>query len=153
VTAGTAVFSPCRRWRYALTREVGGDAGTVVFVCLNPSTADELHDDPTTRRCAGFARRWGYGRVELVNLYGLRATRSAELRAAADPVGPGNADAVRAAVARADLVVCAWGNEGIGPRADDVLAGLDEPRCLGRTLRGAPRHPLYVPGETAARRY
>jgi hypothetical protein len=140
-----ARFSPCRTWRYSLTRAAApaGD-GTVVFIGLNPSTADETRDDPTTRRCIGFARDWGFARMELVNVFGFRSTRPAELRAAADPVGPGNAAAVGAAVEAADLVVCAWGNDGVGPDADALLRLVARPHCVGTTLRGAPRHPLYV---------
>jgi hypothetical protein len=140
-----AVFSPCRTWRYSLVRELdGGGGGAVVFVGLNPSTADESLDDPTTRRCVGFARAWGYARLELVNLFAYRATRPASLITAVDPVGPLNLDAVRAAVDRAAFVVCAWGNHGLGPAADAVLELVRGPHCLGLTARGAPRHPLYV---------
>lgn len=148
-----ATFSQCRTWRYSLRRSAArGGAGTVVFVGLNPSTADESHDDPTTRRCTGFARDWGFARLELVNLYAYAATAPAELRSAADPVGPGNTDAVSDAAGRADLVVCAWGNHGLGPEADAVLELVPQPYCLGTTLRGAPRHPLYVRAATRPQR-
>jgi len=128
-----------------------GGAGTIVFVGLNPSTADESTDDPTTRRCVGFARCWGFARLELVNLYAYAATRPAELRSAPDPVGPENLEAVSAAVRSADLVVCAWGNDGLGQTADAVLDFVPQPQCLGTTLRGAPRHPLYVRAVTPLR--
>jgi hypothetical protein len=125
-------------------REIPSGTGTVAFVGLNPSTADETRDDPTTRRCIGFARDWGYGRMELVNLFAFRATRPADLRAAPDPVGPGNREALERVLGAADLVVCAWGNAGAGSAADAVLDGIAAPHCLGRTGEGAPRHPLYV---------
>ena len=129
-----------------------GGEGTVVFVGLNPSTADETRDDPTTRRCVGFARDWGFARLELVNLFAFAATEPAELRSAPDPVGPGNLDAVAEATGRADLVVCAWGNDGLGPQADAVLDLVARPHCLGLTARGAPRHPLYVRATVRPRR-
>jgi len=148
-----AVFSPCRTWRYSLARDAAKDGvGTVVFVGLNPSTADETQDDPTTRRCVGFARDWGFARMELVNVFAFRAARPAELRRALDPVGPANREAVRSAVTAADLVVCAWGNDGLGSASDSLLELVAAPYCLGTTLRRAPRHPLYVRASTAPER-
>ena len=123
----------------------------MVFVGLNPSTADESKDDPTTRRCIRFAQDWGFARLELVNVFAYAATAPAELRAALDPVGSRNLEAVSGAAARADLVVCAWGNDGLGPQADDLLELVARPYCLGTTLRGAPRHPLYVRTTTCPR--
>jgi hypothetical protein len=147
-----AVFSPCRRWRYSLTRAAAADGdGTVVFVGLNPSRADESTDDPTTRRCLGFARDWGFASLELVNLFAYAATEPAVLQSVSDRAGPGNTEAVVAALNGCDLVVCAWGNDGLGPEADAVLELASEPYCLGTTLRGAPRHPLYVRATTHPR--
>lgn len=147
----TAELSPCRTWRYVLTRATGAGSGTVAIVGLNPSTADEDVDDPTTRRCIRFARDWGFAGLQLVNLFALRATRPRELRRAADPVGPENAAALERVVRAADLVVCAWGNLGIGERAEDVRALVSHPHCLGHTRLGAPRHPLYVAAGTLPR--
>jgi hypothetical protein len=149
-----ALFSPCRTWRYSLTRDLppAGGSGSVVFVGLNPSTADETRDDPTTRRCVGFAQAWGFARLELVNLFAFAARHPADLRRAPDPVGPGNRSALQRALAEADLVVCAWGNDGIGPHADAVLAHAARPHCLGLTGRGAPRHPLYARAATMPQR-
>ena len=45
-----AVFSKDRRFRYILRRKVGWDERVCLFIMLNPSTADETHDDPTIRR-------------------------------------------------------------------------------------------------------
>jgi hypothetical protein len=59
----------------------------VCFVLLNPSTADETREDPTVRRCIGFARSLGYGALEVVNLYAYVATDPAELRRAGYPWG------------------------------------------------------------------
>src|SRR6185369_17379869 len=86
----TAVISKCGKYRYSLRREWIGGAGTVCFIMLNPSTADASVDDPTIRRCIGFAQRWGYQILEVVNLYAYRATRPRDMFAAADPVGPEN---------------------------------------------------------------
>lgn len=136
-------------YRYALARPLG-DGATVTFVMLNPSTADATTDDPTIRRCIRFATTWGFGRLEVVNLYALRATDPAELWCAADPVGPDNDTHLARAMATADLVVAAWGARrppGHAERVDLVL-GRASVHCLGRNRDGSPRHPLYVPAGT-----
>src|SRR5437588_2477108 len=87
---GSAVFSPDGRYRYLLTRRLGRSRRVATFIMLNPSTADAINNDPTIRKCVGFARRWGCGLLQVVNLFALRATEPRVLRAAADPVGPEN---------------------------------------------------------------
>ncbi len=162
----SARFSACGRYRYSLTRR-WAPGGTVVFILLNPSTADGQRDDPTIRRCMGLARGWGFGAVEVVNLFAWRATRPRDLRralaaAAGSDGGAANRRAVLRAVRRADLVVAAWGNhgawQGAGPTllAQLVGAGLGPRRgpvgsarvlrlaCLGWTRLGHPRHVLYL---------
>ena len=133
------------RYRYRLWRRWHPGAATAVWVMLNPSTADDRRDDPTIRRCIGLARAWGFGGIEVVNLYGLRATRPADLFAARDPVGPGNDLAIARAAASGDAVFAAWGVHGRA-RAGDVRALLAGCAlwCLGVTRAGEPRHPLYV---------
>jgi len=145
-----ADFSPCRAWRYRLWRR-WGPGSAVAFVGLNPSTADEGGDDPTIRRCLGYARDWGYDALEVVNLYGWRSTLPAPLwdGSTSDPVGPDN-DRVLGAVARsADLVVAAWGAfPRARARAEAVRTLLEETGCtpmiLDLTAQGWPRHPLYA---------
>lgn len=116
---------------------------------LNPSTADATLDDPTIRRCRGFAKGWGMGGLVVVNLFAFRATSPAALKSSADPVGPENDDAIHDAVVGSRAVVAAWGVHGrLLGRADQVLGLLREigrePMCLGVTKDGYPRHPLYV---------
>jgi hypothetical protein len=142
-------------YRYSLHRRWGHPSLPVAtFVMLNPSTADAVTDDPTIRRCRGFARRWGCGGLTVGNLYALRATNPRDLWTAADPVGPRN-DAVldQLVILAGDLggpVVAAWGAHARKDRVDAVLARWpDAFRCLGVTGAGAPRHPLYVRGDTA----
>src|SRR4028119_2392792 len=85
-----AIFDPTRTYRYALWRTWDAARPPVAFVLLNPSTADARRDDPTIRRCANFARTWGFGGLEVVNLFAFRATHPTDLKCAADPVGPQN---------------------------------------------------------------
>lgn len=139
-----------RRYRYELIRVLEGlfrHPRTVLFVMLNPSTADETTNDPTIRRCIVFARAWGFRELRVANLFAMRATDPRELRKAADPVGPGNDEALAREIAGADLVVAAWGVHGtFRDRDRQVVAAHPETRwtCVGTTRDGHPRHPLYV---------
>lgn len=107
-----AVFDPAGRYRYSLRRRWDAAGARVAFVLLNPSTADGRRDDPTIRRCIGFAREWGFGGLEVVNLFACRSTHPGGLRSAQDPVGPENDRFLAAAWDRADRVIVAWGNHG-----------------------------------------
>jgi hypothetical protein len=145
-------------YRYSLTRAWDMDRPRpwVTFVMLNPSTADALVDDPTIRRCMRFARDWGFGGLEVVNLYAYRATDPSTIHEAADagihPVGPDNHRALDEALKRQTVV--AWGAHPMAAsRVDDLLARCDDPLwlwCLGMTKSGAPRHPLYVRADQPA---
>jgi hypothetical protein len=155
MTGGSAVFSPCRRYRYLLSRAGSSRAaggGTVLFIMLNPSTADEARDDPTIRRCLGFVSRWGLGAAGLLvcNLFALRATEPSALRYDPDPTGPENNAWVAHAALTADRIIAAWGNNGqLNGRSKAVLELLStlgrDVEALGTTALGEPAHPLYQP--------
>ncbi len=142
-------------YRYRLDRRlrVKGDRA-VVFCMLNPSTADGLSDDPTLRRCIGFANTWGFDRLIVVNLFAFRATQPALLAhlSTEEATGPRNDEFVSAAVdeaARDDAsVICAWGAFPLAfGRALALFAKLTRHGpafCLGETRDGSPSHPLYV---------
>jgi len=146
-----ALISPCGTYRYWLSRpcEVAHpETGTALFVMLNPSTADHTNDDPTIRRCRGFARRWGCNGLKVANLYALRSTDPAGLWRHPNPIGPDNDDHLMQLAAEHGDVVCAWGANAQQPRVETFtfLMGKLGVRlwCLGTTKAGAPRHPLYV---------
>lgn len=145
-----AVISDCGRYRYRLGRAWDDTLPAATFVMLNPSTADADVDDPTIRRCIGFARTWGCGSLVVVNLYAWRATDPRELLTTDDPVGPNNyahltAEAMVAADSGAPLVA-AWGANAQPERIAQVLAlpGMDRLAALALTKSGQPRHPLYL---------
>lgn len=149
----TAVFSEDRRYRYLLRRRVGDWEKRVLFIMLNPSRADEERNDPTIRRCIGFAQRWGFGLLDVVNLFALMSTDPAALLKAKDPVGPDNDAAIRAALEGADTVVLAWGNHALDHKeravaVTEMAREAARPCCFGLTLRGAPRHPLRLSKDT-----
>lgn len=146
-----AQFSPCRTWRYALWRKWAQpvEPRYCVFIGLNPSTADEVDNDPTVRRCIGYARAWDFDGLYMMNIFAFRATDPQDMRAADDPVGPQNDAALRLVCHSpyTRMVVAAWGVHGAyRERGQAVLALLQDCRlrCLGVTKAGHPKHPLYL---------
>lgn len=144
VSGQTAVLSPCRTYRYALERR-WSDGPFVLFVGLNPSTADESVDDPTIRRCIRFARDWGYGGLLMGNLFAYRATDPRELAKVADPQGPDNEVWLTTLATRAALTVVAWGAHPMAQgRIRNAVEALGDVHVLGLTKDDHPRHPLYM---------
>jgi hypothetical protein len=160
----TAILSdeqPVPLYRYTLTRAWGPMAEPVVFVMLNPSTADAEVDDPTIRRCMGFARDWGYHVLTVVNLYAWRATKPSALWAARaeghNIIGPLNDTVLDLALGTAALTVAAWGANAEPHRGYELATRAKRNGVplfsLGTTASGAPRHPLYVRGDTQPERW
>lgn len=150
-TESTATFSPCREFRYTLSRR-WSSGHTIAFIGLNPSTADEHKLDATVTRCVGRAEALGFGRLVMLNLFAFRSTDpkalKARLKSGLEIVGPGNDDAIREEARAAKAVVCAWGNHGsVAGRDREVLRLLGGIRllCLGKSKTGQPKHPLYIP--------
>ena len=152
----TAVFSPCRTWRYTLERYWDEELPRFLFVLLNPSTADEKRDDPTNRRAINFVKRWGGGSCIFVNLFAFRTPLPAEMKKAADPIGPENDSYILAQAQMASKIICGWGTHGEWKnRGRDVmrlLEGFDR-YTLGLTKRGHPKHPLYLRADTDPARW
>lgn len=153
-----ATFDATRRYRYRLMYDWGGSRRRVAFIMLNPSTADEHVLDPTIRRCIGFAKRWGFEGIDVVNLFAWRSTDPSALAQVADPIGPDNDRAIRDTLRRSSLAVAAWGADTIAQDRSLVVeclaAGLRTPLfCLATTTHGHPRHPLYVAAAAALRPY
>ncbi len=156
---GGAVFSDCGRYRYLLWRDLNEAPLFVVeptrvllWVMLNPSTADEVEEDPTIRRCIAFGRHWGFHRLEVCNLFGLRATDPSAMLMADDPLGPENDTHLHLALGRAERVIVGWGTHGNHLGRADLFAerygAMDRLECLGVNKAGSPKHPLYVSGDT-----
>lgn len=142
-------------YRYTLIRDITPGNRTVVFVGLNPSTADALKDDPTIRREVGFAMRWGFNRLVKLNLYAYRETKPKKMFAAAktgvDIVGPRNPLLLMSLIHHAEMIVLAWGRAKLDKSGVDLarkLWSFPQARCLGVTQSGAPVHPLYLPSIT-----
>ncbi len=145
-----ATLSEDRRYRYSLIRVWDAEKPKVLFIGLNPSSADETEDDATIRRCIGFAKRWGFGAILVGNLFAIRSKDPAVLYEAKDPIGPENDVCLAKMAQEASLVVAAWGNNGgYRNRSEEVSALFPQMKCLGVNKTGEPKHPLYVPSNQA----
>jgi hypothetical protein len=150
LTASDAHISECGRYRYYLSR-IWGPEPPVCWIMLNPSTADADQDDPTIRRCMGFARSWGAGGIIVVNLFAFRATNPAELERHYNLRGwPQEMnDRLILEQSKSLRLIAAWGCHGaLHGRDVHLCLTLDyayrRAECLGLTRDGHPRHPLYV---------
>jgi hypothetical protein len=152
----TAKLSADGLYRYELTRK-WGDGLPVVFIGLNPSTADAETDDPTIRRCIAFAQRWGYGSLVMLNLFALRATDPAVMMAHPEPIGPENDEVLLRWVTTTPAIAC-WGCHGRHHHRDrivyDMIRGADRwLYCLATNQDDTPAHPLYLPGNLVMQPY
>lgn len=164
--ARQCVFSPCRAYRYTLWREWDAESDLIcmpsdgdrwlqylMVIGLNPSTADETKDDPTIRRCVGFAKEWGFGALCMTNLFAFRSTQPRNLLTVNDPVGLNNNEQLWRVARDAGMIIAAWGKSVpiIAQRAAFVtylLSTLQEIKCLRKNADGSPEHPLYIPATT-----
>lgn len=144
-----ATFSPCEQYRYRLWRIWDDSVPPAVFVMLNPSTADEVANDPTVERCERRARAMGYGGLRVANIFALRSTDPKALYEHDAPVGADNNKAIIESAVDAGIVVCAWGKHGLHiGRGRTVLEMLRKagvtPHYLKLNKDGTPAHPLYI---------
>ena len=146
-TTLAAAFSPCGRYRWWLERLWQPAAPRLLFIGLNPSRADGQRDDPTLRRLVGFAQHWGFGSLEVLNLFARISPSPAVLRRATDPVGA-DTDAwiQRRLAAQPEATLwLGWGNQGSWRGRDQEVLALLQGHglwALGLTAAGQPRHPL-----------
>lgn len=159
-SAGAIFGGEAEEYRYLLWRGWLGQR-TITWLMCNPSVADELVLDSTLRRCWSFSEKWGFGRMEIVNLFAFRATEPKVMKAVAgmgvDVIGPRNDDFILHSAISAERVVCGWGMNDFGGRGDVVVNMLTmramELFALKVTKDGAPGHPLYVKGDTELTMY
>ena len=145
----TAIFSPCRKYRYSLWRDWSGlftQNKYVMFIGLNPSTADEKNDDPTIRRCISYAKAWGFDGLCMANIFAFRATEPKDMLSEVDPVGVENDRYLVELAGKVDLVIAAWGTLGVHMGRDETVRSMiDCLHYLRLTKEGYPGHPLYLP--------
>ena len=141
-----ASISECGRYRYLLWRIWDREKPFISFIGLNPSTANAKKDDPTIRRCIGFAERWGYGGLYMVNLFAWRATNPKHMMSVEKPIGPLSDEYIKVAIENSELMIAAWGVNGQHRnRAEAVKKMIPNLKALKINKRGEPAHPLYIP--------
>lgn len=147
----TAIFSPCRKYRYTL--EIEWSIGWKIhFIGLNPSTADECKDDNTVRKCKQFSKNWGAGGMVMTNIFGFRATDPNVMKAFNQPIDhiDGRNDEILLSIAdECPIRVAAWGNHGRYLDRGLAVTNLFQThgfklRCFRKTKLGMPEHPLYI---------
>ena len=140
-----AKFSKDRVYRYALWRTWDTSLPKLLFIGLNPSTADETNDDPTMRRCIRFAKDWDYGGFIMGNIFAYRSTDPKKLNEIKEPIGKRNNYWLTRLHEEANMTIAAWGNHGkYLKRGNEVVILLDKLYCLKITKEGFPSHPLYL---------
>lgn len=154
-----AIISECGKYRYLLRRIWERDRPRILFVMLNPSTADAEVDDATIRSCIRLAKGLGYGSLEVVNLMAWRATNPKDIPPKpSDAMGSDNPRTVNAAIERCSVVICAWGAHPYAKRFAGGTTDLCKLNgkiayCFGITKSGAPKHPLYIKSGTPLQVY
>ncbi|EBA04353.1 MAG: DUF1643 domain-containing protein [Paracoccaceae bacterium] len=148
-----AIYSPCEKYRYSLTRVWDETAPRALYVMLNPSTATEVQNDPTVERCERRSRALGFGAFQVCNIFAWRDTDPRNMKAAKDPVGPANNATISDACKWANTIVCAWGTHGAhlarGKEVTKLMRATNLPLFhLGLSKAGHPKHPLYISYET-----
>jgi hypothetical protein len=150
----SAVISPCGRWRYKLVRQWDDTLFTAVFIMLNPSTADSTTDDPTIRKCMGFARHNNCGGIEVYNLFAYRCSKPQSLAVLShnERIGPENDDYLCAINRYSGKLIYAWGNSmerypWFKERVEEIrnLFSFRPAWCVKQSEGKQPWHPLYVP--------
>jgi hypothetical protein len=148
-----AHFSPCREYRYALWRKWDNRLPLIMFIGLNPSTANENDDDPTIRRVVDFAKRWAYGGVYMMNCFPLVSTKPARLKEFynSDEHSMQDIENMRWLLnisKRCNDIIFAWGNfKEAKERGQALACYFKNARALQINKNGTPKHPLYVPGD------
>lgn len=156
---GSATFSSCEKYRYTLSRDWSDsdDKKRILFIMLNPSTADANKFDPTVKRCYTYAVKWGYNVMDVGNIYAYRATDPKDMLNAQkngiDIVGQDNDVSIQTMCDKADRIVCAWGSHGWSKHRAIAIKNVlkcwyqHKTSCLKKCKDGSPSHPLYLKGD------
>lgn len=142
-----AIIDSTGKYRYSLSRTWDTNLEKIIFILLNPSTADAYVDDNTVKKCIKFAETWKFGSLEIVNLFAYRATDPRVLITVDEPIGKENDRYILESVKNANKIVVGWGNKCCFSSRDiDVLNLLSNYKlyCLDINKTGKPKHPLYV---------
>jgi len=142
-----AIFGNNRKYRYHLYREWDKNLDKILFIMLNPSDGDEKLDDNTIKRCIYFAKKFGYGSLEIVNLYSLVSKDPKVLKySKIDPIGIETDNYILQSAKKSKKIILAWGNKHyFNNRNKNVINLLLKNGyklyCLKKTIKGNPYHP------------
>jgi hypothetical protein len=151
--SGWATYSPDKQCRYTLGRVITENVNLkpkrILWIMLNPSTADAFVLDPTLTRCYGFSKYWGFTEMIITNIFAFRSTDPKKLSEVFDPVGVSNDRILQAAFRDADAIVLAWGADPMVSRRKALVMEMLKRAscpiyCLGVNKDGSPKHPLYL---------
>jgi hypothetical protein len=153
-----AIISDDNNYRYLLWRKWDNDLTQVVFIMLNPSTADGNKNDPTVKKCMKYAKDWGYGGIVIINLFAYRATNPKELELVKDPIGPLNDEYIKYIIKHyfydKPLVVASWGTFELAKRrVNKVFSLTNSLHYLELSKDGSPKHPLYLRGNLKPKKF
>lgn len=155
-----AIISECNKYRYKLWRIWDSEKPLVMFLMLNPSTADANSNDPTIRRCINFAKFWGYGGIVVCNLFAYRATNPKDLLKISNPIGDLNVVYIKECIELCERVICAWGNASIVKKMaymsvffNSITFGRDKLCFIDRSKNGTPKHPLYLKSDLTPQKF
>ena len=148
-----AFITPCKKFRYHLTRIWDPNKPKLMVVGLNCSTADARKNDPTVRREIMFAIHMGFGSLYKANLFAYRTKDPKKMKRARDPIGQENDLWISHLAEKCDKIAVAWGAHGSYLERDraveKILRATGKPLwCFGMTKDGFPKHPLYLPADT-----
>jgi hypothetical protein len=166
ICCSSAILSADGKYRYRLSRQWNNFLPSIIWLMLNPSTADAYTDDHTISKCIGFAKEWGFGGIEVINLWAFRSTDPKNLLIESEPFGPYNWNHIDGCCSQYDDLVVAWGCEHvikkmskIGQKATDIVEQIAIKHlhlrisCLGKSPGGNPYHPLMLPYSTPRIQY
>ena len=142
------VFGPDGKYRYVLSRVWDEELPFVMFIGLNPSTADNENDDPTIRKLITYCKSWGYGGFYITNLFAYVSSDPKVLKSIPNPVGVMNDSYIIGFSEHCKMVVCMWGNKGTLYNRDvyviHLLIQTKKLYCFETSVHGNPKHPLYL---------
>lgn len=161
---GEACFSPCREYRYTLSRDLLNNDRQIAWLLLNPSTADAYKNDPTVARCCNYSVQSGFGKAVVINLFALRSTDPKMLKtyisSGRDPVGEDNNNYIIQVANKSEAVVCAWGRHGDLLNRGRYVTKMLIDNNLSNKLHylkilgdNTPGHPLYLPKNLELQRW
>jgi len=148
-----AHISECGKYRYFLTRDWDENKPLVMYIGINPNTADDKIDNPTITRLIQFSKDLGYGGMIVTNLLGFRSPKPEALLSVEDPEGPNNSSSILFGASLCKDVVFMWGDSNCLGRDKKIIDAFPNALCFGRSKRGNPKHPLYLKTGTGLEKF